>query len=846
MPVELHSGCWFTDLTDGNGRKRSSLSAGQVLVNVFVHDMTSRTKVTQTFRNGNQHDIADLVYTFPIINGASVIAFRCAIGDRLIEGIVQDRDQASAQYEETLKAGKSAALLQQYDLAADTFTARLGNVKIGESLTVELEYLLELEYDLDDGGIKITIPQQIAPRYASDQIVPNTRETRLAPLLQAELTKVIVDVDMTEGSEVQGIKTLSSHRPAVGIGKLSQTVDRALRPHLATATLKRNEGAGLTEDISLVVQVRDHDAAAATIEQHSELFGHRAILAGFMPSLPSSTPFSEVVFIIDRSGSMRDNVDQLKKALRLFLQSLPVGIYFNLCGFGSKHSFLWNESREYNESSLKSAIQYVDELTADMGGTEILGPLREAIERRCVERPQDILLLTDGEVWDQQQVFDFISQTTLSQDVRFFSLGIGETVSHSLIQGVAKAGGGFAQTVTLTEQLDRKILRMLKGALTQHITDVTVELVLQPDVPSGMEHDHASAADHAQSRGRKPDDTERADSRTHAVPVLPAIVTGTPPKLELPTNQLVPQRLRGLYPFLRNTFYVMLASDVAAMSPIGLWVRGKAVKDRFECYVPIRASTQGTTIHQLAVKRMLEDLEGGCGRAFLGQSDAGNDSREQMNDKELSRVLRDSAVKLSCAFSVPGKYASFIAVEKRGDGDSATREIASRPTLGKFATFSTGGLATMARAKVAKVSSSVPSQQTAPLATSLSPMGHDSAMAANDPLGGVRNIISMQAFDGSWAWTSELRSRLGEALAETMFQGFLRHHRDFSDDYVATLVAIVYLESKYANERELWDLVVTKARLWLQSQRQEKDSPQKAVEDHIAEVVAGMPDANAL
>ena len=42
----------------------------------------------------------------------------------------------------------------------------------------------------------------------------------------------------------------------------------------------------------------------------------------------------------------------------------------------------------------------------------------------------------------------------------------GNSVSSALIEGVARAGDGFAQSVGEGETLDGKVIRMLRGALT--------------------------------------------------------------------------------------------------------------------------------------------------------------------------------------------------------------------------------------------------------------------------------------------------------------------------------------------------------------------------------------------
>ncbi len=65
------------------------------------------------------------------------------------------------------------------------------------------------------------------------------------------------------------------------------------------------------------------------------------------------------------------------EALKLFLHSLPLGSKFNVVSFGSKFTKLFPASVVYNELNLKIAVFLVSKYTADMGGTEILDPLKD-------------------------------------------------------------------------------------------------------------------------------------------------------------------------------------------------------------------------------------------------------------------------------------------------------------------------------------------------------------------------------------------------------------------------------------------------------------------------------------
>jgi uncharacterized protein with von Willebrand factor type A (vWA) domain len=92
----------------------------------------------------------------------------------------------------------------------------------------------------------------------------------------------------------------------------------------------------------------------------------------------------EVIFIADRSGSMQGpKIDALKEVLQVFLRSIPSEYAnFNIYSFGSTHSALWPVSRQYTQRNLDEASAHISTFTADMGGTEILEPIRDVVNRR--------------------------------------------------------------------------------------------------------------------------------------------------------------------------------------------------------------------------------------------------------------------------------------------------------------------------------------------------------------------------------------------------------------------------------------------------------------------------------
>ena len=470
--VEYICGLYYNVARFG-GMERAYLPQVEVNVHANILATTSRTVLKQTFVNpSTTRGIREVRYAFPLYDGVSVVGFSCHVGNRLIVGEVKEKEKAKEAYRDAIAQGETAGLLEQLPEASDVFTTTVGNIPPGARIIVDVTYLGELKHDMEVDGIRFTIPTSICPRYG------NVSGVHFDSLQRMDGTiSIIVDAEMAEGSFIQKLQS-PTHPISMSMGTTSVDPDAA--PSMSKASVTLSLGvAHLETDFVLQVIAKDTCVPKAILETHPTIPNHRALMTTLVPkfALPLEKP--EVVFVCDQSASMSGSDMKLaKEALQVFLKSLPVGVKFNICSFGSRHSFLFPRSASYGQDTLAQATHHAERLDNNYGGTEMLMPLSATIENRYKDMPLNIILLTDGEIWNQQDVFDYLNEQIQENKapIRVFTLGIGSGVSHSLIEGIAKAGNGFSQSVQQGEKMSSKVVRMLKGALSPHVTDYTLEI----------------------------------------------------------------------------------------------------------------------------------------------------------------------------------------------------------------------------------------------------------------------------------------------------------------------------------------------------------------------------------
>ncbi|KAF2663856.1 hypothetical protein BT63DRAFT_430111 [Microthyrium microscopicum] len=652
---------------------RRYLQQVDVKTHTTILSTTSRTTLTQKFVVPSKtHGIRKLRYTFPLFDGVSVVAFKCSVGDRVITGEVKDKEGAKEQFKAAAERGEVAGLLEQLPDASDVFTTTIGNIAPDSTVVVDITYLGELKHDAEVDGVRFTIPTIISPRYGA---YPGELIKSDAVGTTPGRFEVTVDTELEDGFFIREIRS-PTHPIAVSMGALSTAPDA--QPSMSKASASLGLGsAELDQDFVLQIISKEFGTPAAVLETHPTILGSRALMTTLVPKFNLKQARPEVVFVCDRSGSMTGGrIAALINALQTFLKSLPVGVVFNICSFGSSHDFLWPKSQPYNQQTTEQAFKHVKRFSANYGGTEIFCPLEATINNRFADRDLEVFLVTDGEVWNQQALFDMLNKRIAinREPVRVFTLGVGNSVSHSLIEGIARAGNGFSQAVRENEKLDAKVVRMLKASLFPQIRDFTLEL--KYDSSSDEDFEMLDPVDNSLETKAPLSDTKHDpkpiislfDLNSNPDEPMDSSSTSEIPKYDIPMILQAPSQLPPLFPFNRTTAYILIAPDHQQRTLKAVVLRGYCPQGPLELEIPVTSlSEPGETIHQLAAKKAIQELEEGRGwlqTAKTCGATPGTTIKEQYPSM-FGEIVKQECVRLGVQFQIANKYCSFVATEKK-------------------------------------------------------------------------------------------------------------------------------------------------------------------------------------
>ncbi len=134
-------------------------------VEISVSGLVARARVVQSFLNTGD-DWVEGIYVFPLPETTAIDHLTVRIGERVIEGIIKEREEARRIYETAKAEGRKAGLLESE--RPNIFTTAIANIGPGEEIAVEIEYQQVLAYD--QGAFILRFPMVVGPRYIPGDI----------------------------------------------------------------------------------------------------------------------------------------------------------------------------------------------------------------------------------------------------------------------------------------------------------------------------------------------------------------------------------------------------------------------------------------------------------------------------------------------------------------------------------------------------------------------------------------------------------------------------------------------------------------------------------------------------
>jgi Ca-activated chloride channel homolog len=395
----------------------------------------------QSFRNPTEKHV-EIVYTFPLPYGAVLLDVRMQLGNKSLTGSVVARKEAEARYEEALSDGDAAIMLERN--ADGTHTLNLGNLAPREDCVVTLRYAQTLSFE--QRGLRLLIPTVLAPRYGNPltdgglkphQVTENSLEVEYPFHLSIDLLDDLARARVSSPSHPIGV----SHEIQQGAPRVRVTL-------AAMACLDR--------DFILNVDQLPVNSLAV-LSPDLVMPEQTAAILSFCPVIQKEhNPVVAVKLLVDCSGSMGgDSIAAARRALQAIVSQFRTGDRFSLSRFGSTVEHRTRGLWAVKPATQLSAQRWINDLDADMGGTEMEAALASTFAIGHDE-PADVLLITDGEIY----AIDALLDRAARSGHRIFVVGIGSSPTEANLRQMVEVTGGACDFVAPGEQVEPAILRM--------------------------------------------------------------------------------------------------------------------------------------------------------------------------------------------------------------------------------------------------------------------------------------------------------------------------------------------------------------------------------------------------
>jgi len=429
----------------------------QVGVELKVVDTAAHLVLSQVFTNSGAQPL-EVTFRFPVIPSATICGLDANLAGVSVKGQILPKDTARKEYDSAVSQSLSACLLEQG--AGSSVQLSLGCLPAQAEAIVKIEMAMELQNE-GDGTLRLVMPALVGKNYPA---------LRSEDSCTDDANRFTFDVHFAMPCAVKGILSPTYHE------------NFACSPlfHDPTQARARMQLPGLP-DKEIVLKIcleypleqrcwiepaqSGKGLAAMAVLYPDETLASKLVANSPLQLEKKPDASNEFLFLLDRSGSMSGGkITRASEALQLFLRSLPPDCHFNIIGFGSQPELLFPSPVPYGAKTLQLASDHTQNVKADLGGTDLLKPLQMIMEQANLPGyERRVVILTDGQVANTDTVLEFVRQK--ATDARVYTIGIGEGVSHYLVEGLAQAGGGAAEFVAGTERLERKVVRQLQRAL---------------------------------------------------------------------------------------------------------------------------------------------------------------------------------------------------------------------------------------------------------------------------------------------------------------------------------------------------------------------------------------------
>ena len=431
----------------------------QVEINTEVNEIYTKTKIIQKLRNNDSKPLELIIY---ILKEKKILfsSFEAKIDDSiLVKSKVIKREKAEVKYTDSIASGNAAIFVSEDPLNENRIIINMGNIPSKSEITFISEYLRFTEFLT---SYEIELSRNI-PKF-SEKNEENIEKSLILGNIYIHFKNKIINIkkEITDDSlKIQEEKYVNNEMNQYSI---SYKLNNLYLDYIPSSKIYFDINNNKEDNLLLYAQ------ESSLCENEINYILHWKNDVKFKVEDEFSSYPALFIFLVDQSGSMnKEPMKIARNALKLFIQSLPVGSVYQIIGFGSNYKKYDEIPKEYTKKNIKESLKIIDNLEADLGGTNMFDPLKDIYNSSVYDKikiSKNIILLTDGNINDMEETLQIIENN--NSNFSIYSIGIGKYFDKNLIKNAGIIGKGNYNFCPDIYELNKIIITEINKIVIQH------------------------------------------------------------------------------------------------------------------------------------------------------------------------------------------------------------------------------------------------------------------------------------------------------------------------------------------------------------------------------------------
>ena len=441
-----------------------------------VNEIFARTIVVQKFKNQSESPIELKIYVYKNDN-LIFSSFTSKIGDSVtVKSKVIKKEKAEIKYTDSISSGNAAIFVSEDPYDKERIIINMGNIPANEEVIFTSEYIQFVETSkLSEFEIFRNLPifQGKSEEFHNQSLKGTINIQTQNKILKIDKNILMKELKINEEKyineeknnyfisyEIAKLPTFSKYNRDNYIPSSKIYFELDLNQNLNEPLVYCQKSLLNSDELNYIIHYK---------YQKKKTNEDLDISPGLF------------IFLIDQSVSMSgSSIEIASKGLKLFLQSLPPKSYYQIIGFGSDFKAYDKTPKQYTQENILESIMTIDNLRADLGGTDIYSPLKYVYdsykEHDKINLPRNIFLLTDGEIEDKKRTLDLIYNNSSKYSI--YSIGIGKYFDEDLIKNAGIIGKGGYNFCKDMEQINSTIVKEINKATSHFCPDINIKTSL--------------------------------------------------------------------------------------------------------------------------------------------------------------------------------------------------------------------------------------------------------------------------------------------------------------------------------------------------------------------------------